>query len=345
MAIHIRSGDLLTEPSEAVVNTVNCVGVMGKGIAEQFKKKWPANYRAYKKVCDKKSLSPGSMFIFDLGGIGGGPKYIVNFPTKLHWRQPSKVEYIEEGLRELVKQIQILNIRSIALPPLGCGNGGLKWEAIKPIIQNAFESLPDVEVTLFAPSDAEVTPKTATPTKRPPMTPSRAAVLLVFSVYKQMQYTLGRIEAHKLAYFLQESGEPLKLNFEPHTYGPYSETLKHVLTRMDGHFLHYVDNNPATNEIIVDKKSLIEAQEITNTKASTALKKRVERVSRLINGFETPLGMELLATVLWVMKKDGLTKFDDVVSAVHAWSERKKTVLKVDDLRLAWQRIRRNRWA
>ncbi len=345
MTVHIRAGDLLQERSEAVVNTVNCVGVMGKGIAEQFKRKWPANFREYKKACDKRALKPGSIFIYEAGGLTEEPRYIINFPTKLHWKQPSKIEYITEGLKDLVKHIHLLKIKSIAIPPLGCGNGGLDWDVVRPCIVEAFKKLPDVEVTLFAPVGAPPPQTMVTKTERPKMTPGRAAVLLVFSAYKQMQYAIGRIEAQKLAYFLQEAGEPLGLDFHAHTYGPYSDKLRHVLAKMEGHFLHGVGDNAGSTEMIIDNASLMEADAFIKRKGFSALKHRVERVRRLISGFESPFGMELLGTVLWVMRQNSITQVDDVIKAVHEWSERKKELLNENDIRLAWQRLRRNKWA
>src|SRR5690349_14003605 len=135
MSVTFKSGDLFLDKSEALVNTVNCVGVMGKGVALEFKHRWPENYKAYKKACDAKVLRPGNMLIFELTNLFGKneTKFIVNFPTKDHWRAKSKLEYISEGLDALVSDIKKYRIKSIALPPLGCGNGGLDWDTVRPI--------------------------------------------------------------------------------------------------------------------------------------------------------------------------------------------------------------------
>src|SRR6202043_2417243 len=122
MTIKLMMGDLLVQRVDAIVNTVNTVGVMGKGIALQFRRKWPANYKAYEAACKRKEVVPCKMFVFDNGGLVE-PKYIINFPTKRHWRQPSRMSDIDTGLMDLVAQIKNLRIRSIAIPPLGCGNG------------------------------------------------------------------------------------------------------------------------------------------------------------------------------------------------------------------------------
>jgi O-acetyl-ADP-ribose deacetylase (regulator of RNase III) len=150
MTITLTTGDLLAQRVDAIVNTVNTVGVMGKGIALQFKRKWPVNAKAYEAACKRKEVVPGKMFVFDNGGLVE-PKFIINFPTKRHWRQPSCMADIEGGLVDLVTQIKRVGIRSIAIPPLGCGNGGLDWNEVRPRIEAALAQLPDVEVHLFAP--------------------------------------------------------------------------------------------------------------------------------------------------------------------------------------------------
>lgn len=153
--IEFKQGDLLKADTEALVNTVNTVGVMGKGIALQFKQAFPENFRAYKKACDAKQVQPGQMFTFATGNLFN-PRYIINFPTKRHWRDKSRLEDIKTGLRALVVEVQQLGIQSIAIPPLGCGNGGLDWSDVKPMITAAFASLPDVRVFIFEPMGAPV---------------------------------------------------------------------------------------------------------------------------------------------------------------------------------------------
>jgi len=151
--VELGHGDLLQADAEALVNTVNCVGVMGKGIALQFKQAFPENFRRYTQACAAGEVKPGQMFMVDTG-IPGRHRYIVNFPTKRHWRNGSRLEDIESGLRALVEEVQQRDIRSIAIPPLGCGNGGLRWADVKPRIEAAFAELAHVRVVLFEPSSA-----------------------------------------------------------------------------------------------------------------------------------------------------------------------------------------------
>lgn len=145
-----KQGNLLEEKAESLVNTVNCVGVMGKGIALQFKQAYPENFRHYEKACKASEVQPGQMFTVATGSLLN-PRYIINFPTKRHWRNNSKIEDIKSGLVALVQQVQRLDIRSIAMPALGCGNGGLNWTDVKPLIESAFAQLPDVQVIIFEP--------------------------------------------------------------------------------------------------------------------------------------------------------------------------------------------------
>lgn len=139
--------------AEALVNTVNCVGYMGKGVALQFKKAFPGNFAAYQKACRAQQVQPGRMFVFETGSMLN-PRYIINFPTKRHWRGKSRYADIEAGLCALVSEVRNLAIRSIALPPLGCGLGGLDWKRVRPMIEAAFAGAPDVRVMLFAPAGA-----------------------------------------------------------------------------------------------------------------------------------------------------------------------------------------------
>ena len=205
MTVAIKRGDLLRQEVDAIVNTVNTVDIMGKGIALQFKQKWPENFRAYERACREDKVRIGEMFIFDAGGLVK-PHYIINFPTKEHWRKRSKIEYIERGLKDLIFQVQRLGIKSIALPPLGCGNGGLPWPEVRERIVRAFEAVPEVEVLLFEPAGAPRPQEQVTRTKRPKMTPGRAAIVEILSIYRQMEYSLTRLEVQTLAYLL--AGRP-----------------------------------------------------------------------------------------------------------------------------------------
>ncbi|MFN0009599.1 MAG: macro domain-containing protein [Planctomycetota bacterium] len=139
--------------AEVLVNAVNCVGIMGKGIALQFKLTFPENFEAYRDACRRGDVIPGRMHVFATGRPGN-PRFIVNFPTKRHWRESSRLEDIEAGLSALTQEIRRLGVHSIALPPLGCGLGGLDWQVVRPCIEAAFAEVPHVRVRLYEPADA-----------------------------------------------------------------------------------------------------------------------------------------------------------------------------------------------
>lgn len=344
MTVQIKSGDLLKEDSEAIVNTVNCVGVMGKGIALQFKQRWPQNFKAYETACKREEIKPGKMFIYDLGEWAK-PRFIINFPTKAHWRGDSKLEYIEDGLRDLIKQANRLSIKSIALPPLGCGNGGLDWDVVRRLIVTAFQDAPEIQATVFEPKGAPPAQDMSNLTKKPAMTPGRAAIITVISIYREMEYGLSDIEIQKLAYFLEQSGQRLNLKFVKHNYGPYSDTLRHVLKALDGHYIVGVGDFSGEADISLMPGALAEADDFIRTKGGSQLGEGVDRVRSLIDGFETPYGMELLATVHWVVTHEpDVRTVDEAIIAVHNWNPRKKAILRQDHIRLAWQKLDSKGW-
>ena len=149
--IEVTHGDLLSAPTEALVNAVNTVGVMGKGIALQFRQAFPEMFRAYATACKAGRVCVGKMDVFDRGVAASGPRWIINFPTKRHWREPSRLGDVEAGLVDLVATISNLEIRTIAVPPLGCGLGGLQWEEVRPRIEEALSGLANVKVLIYAP--------------------------------------------------------------------------------------------------------------------------------------------------------------------------------------------------
>ena len=343
MTIRIETGDLLSQKVDAIVNTVNCVGVMGKGIALQFKRKWPKNFRAYETACKAGEVRPGKMFVFDAGGLLR-PRFIINFPTKKHWRGKSEIEFIHTGLIDLVYRIKELRISSIAIPPLGCGNGGLDWGEVRPMIESALSELPDLDVRLFEPTDNSVVRALAPPEAPPRMTPGRAAMIAVLSAYKDLSYPLTRIEVQKLAYFLEVAGEPLGLSFVKHTYGPYSDKLRHVLTAMDGAYLTGVGDQSSASEIRVTSQARDAAIKFLN-ETNSHTNERVARITDLIEGFQTPYAMELLATVHWIALESAHdVDADEVTSKVHQWNERKREIMSERDIKVALATLVQQGW-
>ena len=148
--IEFKTSNLLDANTEALINAVNTVGVMGKGIALAFKKRFPKNYLIYRQACIKGELRIGKMLITDTGLVEN-PRYIINFPSKNHWKEKSRIEYIQEGLIDLVSIVDEKNIQSVAIPALGCGLGGLNWQDVHPLISKAFEPFKNIHVMIFEP--------------------------------------------------------------------------------------------------------------------------------------------------------------------------------------------------
>jgi O-acetyl-ADP-ribose deacetylase (regulator of RNase III) len=323
--IEYRTGDILQADAEALVNTVNCVGIMGRGIALQFKERFPANFKAYAAACAREEVQPGRMFVFETSFLGN-PKYIINFPTKRHWRGKSRIEDIEAGLEALAGEIRNRRIRSIAVPPLGSGLGGLDWPLVRAQIEAALGSLRDVHVLVFEPHESVESQPKQRPGKVPAMTAGRAALVGLMSRYLGglMDPFVTLLEVHKLMYFMQESGEPLRLRYVQALYGPYAENLRHVLREIEGYFVSgYADGGDAPDkELVLVPGAVEDAGRFLKDHPST--RARFDRVADLVEGFETPFGLELLSTVHWTATHGDAAVGKDLVAGVYAWGERKK---------------------
>lgn len=342
MLQHVN-GNLLDADVEALVNTVNTVGIMGKGIALQFRQAFPENYEDYRKACEHREVQPGRMFVYRTGQLGN-PRFIINFPTKRHWKGKSKMADIESGLKALVEVVRQEKIRSIAVPPLGCGNGGLDWNEVRPKIEAAFANLPDTRVLVYAPAGAPDAEKMRVATKTPNMTAGRAALIGLLVDYALPGYRLTLLEIQKLAYFLQVAGEPLRLNFVKQRYGPYAANLEHVLQRIEGHLIRGYGDRSRDASIHLLPNASEQASQFLEAHADT--QQRLGRVASLIDGFETPYGMELLATVHWVAQEDQSARTDAAaaVRGVHAWSDHKRKTFRAEHIETAWQRLQEQQW-
>jgi O-acetyl-ADP-ribose deacetylase (regulator of RNase III) len=348
--IEIVQGNLLQANVEALVNTVNTEGVMGKGIALQFRRAYPAMFDAYLADCKAERVRLGHVHVYDLGGlVPSGPRWIINFPTKGHWKARSRLSSIQSGLTDLVKTIRGLGIKSIAVPPLGCGHGGLSWSDVRPIIELAFEELPDVHALLFAPDGSPNAEDMPNRTLEPELTTGRAALIALVDGYLKglLDPNVTLLEIHKLMYFLQEAGQDLNLQYEAQLYGPYARNLRHVLNRLEGHMLTgFGDGSDQPNKPIELIRGAVE-------KASTFLAKdaqtlaRMARVQKLIEGFEDPYGLEVLSSVHWVMCHDRCARdsAEEVIKAVLNWNERKRKLIKPAHIEAAWQRLHQEKWA
>ncbi|TQS20988.1 macro domain-containing protein [Microbispora sp. KK1-11] len=330
--IILAQGDLLAAEVDALVNTVNCVGVMGKGIALQFKRRYPNVFLAYEKACRRGDVEIGRMFVVPTEQLAG-PRFVINFPTKTHWRSPSRLEYIDAGLADLREVVRNYGLKSLAIPPLGAGNGGLNWNDVEPRIRTAFADMPDVVVHIYAPATGH---REVDPPVKLRMTWGRALLLDLLRKYvRQRQATepwedphgASHLEIQKLMYFANTVEPKLSLDFQPGRYGPYSEKVRHLIQNMEGAYLkgfgdgsdRVLDHTP----IALTEHASAELDRYLNQRDSSNEEAVVNTVLAFIEGFEGPYGVELLASTHWVAVREQAWEPHYAAQAVRSWTKRK----------------------
>jgi O-acetyl-ADP-ribose deacetylase (regulator of RNase III) len=325
--ITYTKGNLLDADVEAVVNTVNEVGIMGKGIALMFKEHFPRNFEAYARACDAGDVRIGKMFVTENKELFG-PRWIINFPTKTHWRVKTKIEWVEEGLMDLVRVICEKDIHSIAIPPLGCGNGGLEWHDVRPLIESTLGELEGVNAIVFEPTSKYQNVAKRTGVEK--LTPARALVTEMVRRYCLLGIDCSILEVQKLGWFIERGvrhfrvADPLKFKFEANRYGPYSHNLTKLLDSLDGSYLRcdkrLADADPLDliwfNEAKYDR-----VQAYLNSGEGKEFSSVLEWAATTIDGFESPLGMELLATVDWMIQHDDIEPtVEGVMEGLNGWT-------------------------
>lgn len=349
--ITFTQGNLLEAETEALVNTVNTVGVMGKGIALMFKERFPTNTAFYEDACADKQVQTGKMFVTDTGELMG-TRWIVNFPTKQHWRGNSRMEWVIAGLADLRRVIKEYDIHSIAIPPLGAGNGGLEWGEVKPHIIEALGDLQDVDIRLYEPTSRYQNVAKSKGVEK--LTPARALIAELVRRYWVLGMECSLLEIQKLAWFLERALEakgpdnPLQLKFVANNYGPYSDRLRHLLDSLDGSYLkcdkRISDCGPLDIIWFNDaKRDVVDLYLRTEAKAYLPA---LELASRLIDGFESPYGMELLSTVDWLLAKEQVEPKPQALlegvrhwPAGEQWSRRKLKLFDEAKLALALNQL------
>lgn len=325
MTINYFHGNLLNDSAEALVNTVNCVGVMGKGIALEFKNRWPENYKYYKSSCQRKELHPGSMLVWENNSLiaDNEPRLIVNFPTKKHWRNDSKIEYIKDGLDDLKKIIIEFKIKSIAIPPLGCGNGGLNWFEVKPLIVEKLEGIQGLDIRIYQPPTQEDIGPPEQNNSSIRMTYERALLIKAISIGElHFLGEIDRLSLHKIAYLLQLLGVNLNVQFVRNLWGPYSEKMKLVFKRLEE--LKVISKTKFDSECIFVTRSGYAAADdyILNNNLDESV---IDRLVELISGYENPYGLELLANIHFLSELVGCDDLIDLLSnkskRSHSYSE------------------------
>lgn len=333
---------MLEAETEALVNTVNTVGVMGKGIALQFKERFPMNFKIYKAACKKGEMLVGKMLVVKENTLNG-EKLIINFPTKTEWFKKSEYSYIEDGLKDLANVIEKYKIKSIAIPPLGCGNGGLKWEKVKPMMEKYLGQLPNVSIQIYEPNEAvkEVLQKEEIK-KEVGLTAARAMLLYALFNYEKLGEVATIFSANKLAYFLQTSGEPMRLQFVPYKYGPYAQAIEKVLYAMNGKYLTGIEQMKARafEPLQLNYEKYDEVKQYVNTNLTSDQKQRLESVFRIIDGFETTLSLEILSSAHFLITENPNLTEDQLFNKIQDWNERKKNLVTKEYINIALEHLR-----
>jgi O-acetyl-ADP-ribose deacetylase (regulator of RNase III)/uncharacterized protein YwgA len=301
-----------------------------------FRKSFPAAYDTYLVAVENAEIKIGRVQAIETGLVT--PKFIINFPTKVHWRQPSKLEYIDAGLKSLIHEIIEKQIQSISIPPLGCGNGKLEWKNVKPLILKHITPLEsNIDFIIFEPgySDQNILKK-----ENVELTPARAMLLYLLKQYQVLGYSCNLLVAQKLAYFLQRFGEPLNLDFQKGFYGPYAHKLHHLLKFLNGFYIWFneEDNKPGAN-VNLDHNNYSKVQSYFDQNVTLIQKERVKKVIDFIDGYESPYGLELLATVDFVMKNIGSNDIEAIKLTIYNWTTRKQNLMKPHHIIIATDHI------
>jgi O-acetyl-ADP-ribose deacetylase (regulator of RNase III)/uncharacterized protein YwgA len=326
--IHYQIGNILESSAEALVNTVNTVGVMGKGIALQFKKEFPHNTRKYEEACKAGTIDIGKLLVVRDLSLATGEKIIINFPTKKDWRRPSEYQYIELGLRDLVKVIKEQSIGSIAIPPLGAGNGGLDWQEVKKIMEKHLSPL-SVEVYIYEPNAVI---QEAMKKERVKLTPARAMLLdVLYDLVKNGEF-VSEFAAEKIAYFLQRFGaaDQFRLEYKQNFYGPYSGKVRHVLYYLNGSYISgysAMDKKPF-EELGLVPDGVATVEEYLAQEENRVFQTIASRTKEFLTGFYSSFGLELLSTVDFIIREKKVQTIEEIEAHLEAWSDRKKTLFK-----------------
>lgn len=316
---------------------------MGKGIALQFKEAYPDNFRTYRKACKEGAFTVGQMLVTyqnDLYGNGG--RYVINFPTKTDWRKPSEYIYIEEGLKALKREIVERNIKSIAIPPLGSSNGGLNWLKVKALIESALSDI-DCDIRIYEPTRRIEEKMKA---ERAKLNVARAMLLDVACDLTAHGEFLSEFAAEKIVYFLQRFGasDIFKLTYKPYIYGPYSGKVRYVLHHLNGSYISGMSdlNNRPFDYIWLLSGTPEAVREFWEKEENKEYQKISERTKRFLSGYYSNFGLELLASVDYILQNemDDKDANDDkivlcVLKHINNWNERKKKLFTEQYIRTA----------
>jgi O-acetyl-ADP-ribose deacetylase (regulator of RNase III)/uncharacterized protein YwgA len=354
MPVTFKQGDMFGTRADAIVNTVNCVGVMGKGVALEFKRRWPENYEEYRELCQRKALRPGKVFVHRNSDMLDRENwdFLINFPTKDHWKQKSKIEYVDKGLDDFLVKVRNLGIRSVVLPPLGCGNGGLDWTDVKALIMRKLSSVDDVEFFIFEPAEKT---SVATPEKakarttkndksngslKMEMTFERAVLIKAFGdLSGYFGGNLTRIVMQKIVYFLQAMGVDYKITFAKNEFGPYSDELRRAFVAMETlNMIHGFSSDSRNTTVLPEAYKM--ADDFLQGEDRDRAAEVISRSSLLIEGYESPYGMELLASVHFLADQENISDVCEIQHALSGWSAQKGEKFTSEMVGIAYDRLR-----
>jgi O-acetyl-ADP-ribose deacetylase (regulator of RNase III)/uncharacterized protein YwgA len=326
--IHYRVGNILESEADALINTVNTDGIMGKGIALQFKNAFPLNFKIYQEACKNESLKVGNLLLVEDTGLISGKKTIINFPTKTTWRKPSEYQYINDGLDELIRVIDEKNIKSVAIPPLGSGNGGLDWNIVKKMIEEKLSHL-TIDIFIYEPNKQI---QEVLKSERVKLTEARAMLLfMLYELVKNGEF-VSEFSSEKICYFLQRFGgeKYFKLEYKPNFYGPYSAKVKYVINYLNGSYImgySAMDKKPFEPlELIPDGYEPV--LEYINSKPE--IKNTVLKTKEFLDGFYSEFALELLSTIDYIAIQKQSFDINIIKNELENWSERKRTMFSND---------------
>lgn len=324
--IRFSTGNLFDAHVDAIVNTVNLVGVMGKGVALQFKERFKNNFQVYKQACDDRTIGIGNSLVVEEMWQGRSV-WVINFPTKVHWRNPSEYMYIERGLENLIDIIHKYAIKSIAIPPLGVGNGGLDWYRVKDLIVSKLSSL-DCDIVVFEPGHEAISAE-----KKVTLTQARALLVYMLDRVQREGNEATAFSAVKSVYFLQKFGAEkiFNMKFEKYIYGPYCDQVRHVLHAIDGGYIRgFADMTKKPFEpfdVISEKMSEVKYK----VESDILLNDIVTRTCQFLDGFWDDFSLELMSSVDYLISVRPDASVDEVYDLLGAWNERKKKLFADKD--------------
>ena len=334
--ISFKQGDIFKSEAQTLVATVNCVGVMGKGLAKEFKQRYPDMFKEYAKACKRGELQKGKLFIYDYLNTK-----ILCFPTKDNWKGPSKYEFIEEGLITLRDHYENMKITSIAIPPLGSGLGGLRWDKVRSLIEKYLKDLP-IDVEIYEPLDNQ----DRIPRKNPfrdndkiKITPG--AIYTGEMIRKARnsfppEMKIGRLLLQKIAFFSQMAGLPIKLNFHKYKLGPYDYRLKFNVDRLEGIYVRDASPTIQRSDLqMLNEDEWISTIEILNSEVDlTETRRIISSVVDFLRAYSL-IDIELLSTVYlaWssVVASGSVGSDDEIIKFIREWKLQKfddKSIVK-----------------